>query len=120
MTADNEGKVLLTTQYRVPRDIANVLNSHIYKGRYDTAPTCQAPLNGFRFVDVPRSRSFERNEKYVNKDEIRYCIELARQSSMEYDSIMVLTPVRLSVDSHMLLCLHSPLNGALLVAWNND
>jgi hypothetical protein len=94
MTADNEGKVLLTTQYRVPRDIANVLNSHIYKGRYDTAPTCQAPLNGFRFVDVPRSRSYERNEKYVNKDEIRYCIELARQSSKEYDSIMVLTPVR--------------------------
>jgi superfamily I DNA and/or RNA helicase len=95
LTNDNEGKILLTTQYRVPRDIANILNSRIYHGVYNTAPTCQAPLHGFRFVDVRRNRSYDQNQKYVNKDEVRYCIELVRQSRKEYQSFMILTPVRL-------------------------
>jgi hypothetical protein len=49
-------KVKLTSQYRVPRDIANLLNARIYLGDYVTAPECRAPSRGFNFVDIPEDR----------------------------------------------------------------
>jgi hypothetical protein len=87
------GKIKLTTQYRVPRDIANLLDARIYKGDYVTPLSCKVPLKGFNFVHVPVCHG---RKKYVNENEIRKCLELAKNCLREgSDSIMVLTPVRL-------------------------
>jgi hypothetical protein len=87
------GKVKLTSQYRVPRDIANLLNARIYLGDYVTAPECRAPSKGFHFVDVPENRR-QAGGKYVNDAEVQYCLDLVREAKREgRTSVMVLTPV---------------------------
>lgn len=92
-TVDNDGKVLLKSQYRVPRDIANLLNARIYSGNYLTPISCSVPSRGFHFVDVPENK-YRRDAKYVNSDEVDYCLELVQESRMEgFESIMILTPV---------------------------
>ena len=95
LSQDADTKVKLTTQYRVPRDIANLLNDRIYKGNYKTALECGVPMKGFHFIDVPEESRYGReNEKYVNKREIARCIELVQARIREgFDSLMVLTPV---------------------------
>ena len=85
----NCGKIKLTTQYRVPRDIASLLNDRIYKGDYKTAPECGAPLQGFHLIHVPASGY---DKKYENKNESEQCFKLV-QKSIGDGSIMVLTPV---------------------------
>ena len=40
------GKVMLTSQYRVPRDIAEMLNSRVYRGQYNTCPRAIVPDSG--------------------------------------------------------------------------
>ena len=87
-------KVKLTTQYRVPHDIANLLNDRIYRGDYKTAPTCKAPLKGFQFVDVPEVANRAGGEQYLNDREIHECIRiLEKLHRAGSTSIMVLTPV---------------------------
>jgi hypothetical protein len=103
LTAD-KGKIKLTTQYRVPHDIANLLNNRIYEGDYQTAPESRAPLRGFHFVHIPGPvveqnsekkgrKKYDRNSE-INKDEIQRCLEIVLQSKKEgIESIMILTPV---------------------------
>lgn len=45
LTTDT-GKIMLDTQYRVPRDIAEMLNMRVYKGQYKTCPTAKVPTSG--------------------------------------------------------------------------
>ena len=45
LTTDT-GKVLLDTQYRVPRDIAEMLNARVYRGQYKTCPHAKVPNSG--------------------------------------------------------------------------
>ena len=45
LTIDS-GKVILKMQYRVPRDIAEMLNSRIYGGNYKTPPEARVPMSG--------------------------------------------------------------------------
>ena len=45
LTIDS-GKIMLTMQYRVPRDIAEMLNIRIYRGNYKTSPTARVPMSG--------------------------------------------------------------------------
>jgi hypothetical protein len=83
-------KIKLTTQYRVPRDIAAILNARIYGGDYNTPETCRVPDRGFILVDTP----IDRQEKYVNRNEIERCLDLVRQLHQSGESsIMLLTPV---------------------------
>jgi superfamily I DNA and/or RNA helicase len=93
LSVDNDEKIQLTTQYRVPHDIADLLNARIYKGNYHTAHECKAPRQGFQFVHVSYSHE---SQKYVNDNEIQHCVDLVRQLVRDKgtDSIMVLTPVR--------------------------
>ncbi|KAG7340019.1 AAA domain containing protein [Nitzschia inconspicua] len=85
-------KIKLTVQYRVPRDIAAVLNARVYKGDYTTPESCRAPHKGFVLVDV----STDRREKYVNNNEINQCMYLVRQLRIQSNSasIMFLTPYK--------------------------
>jgi hypothetical protein len=102
----DKGKIKLTTQYRVPRDIANLLNCRIYQGDYQTAPECRAPLRGFHFVHIPgpveeysrkKGRKKYDRKSEINQDEIQCCLELVLQSKKDgHESIMVLTPVSLT------------------------
>lgn len=46
------GKVMLTLQYRVPRDIAEMLNSRVYRGQYRTCPTAKVPDSGLSSKNV--------------------------------------------------------------------
>jgi len=84
------GKIKLTTQYRVPMDIASLLNDRIYKGDYKTAPECGAPLQGFHLINVPASGY---DKKYENKNESEECFRLV-QNFIGVGSIMVLTPYK--------------------------
>lgn len=45
LTIDS-GKIMLTMQYRVPRDIAEMLSIRIYRGNYTTSPTARVPMSG--------------------------------------------------------------------------
>lgn len=44
------GTVMLTTQYRVPRDIAEMLNARVYRGQYNTCLTAKVPDSGLSFL----------------------------------------------------------------------
>jgi hypothetical protein len=63
-----KGKIKLTTQYRVP-DIANLLNSRIYKGDYQTAPE-QGTVERFSFVHIPGPIAEQKSEKKGRKSTI--------------------------------------------------
>jgi hypothetical protein len=91
-TIHDESKIKLTKQYRVPRNIAAVLNARIYDGDYQTPVECAVPAEGFTFINVPS----DRNEKYVNKNEVEYCLDLVDQLNREKreSTKLVLTPVR--------------------------
>jgi hypothetical protein len=91
----SQGKVNLTTQYRVPRDIANMLNQCIYSGKYNTPMYAIVPEFGFKFLHVPYC---ENQRKYVNKNEIQVTLKLIERNVQEgKTSIMVLTPVSMSL-----------------------
>jgi len=45
LTIDS-GKAMLKTQYRVPRDIAEILNSRVYRGSYKTCPNARVQMSG--------------------------------------------------------------------------
>lgn len=92
LTIDS-GKVMLTTQYRVPQDIANMLNHRVYRGQYNTCPLAGVPTSGLRMVDVTYSES--PRKKYVNPNEVERGLRLLNQLSLEYDisSTLVITPV---------------------------
>lgn len=52
LTIDS-GKIMLTMQYRVPRDIAEMLNIRIYRGNYKTSPTARVPMSGMmQLIDM--------------------------------------------------------------------
>jgi hypothetical protein len=87
----------LTMQYRVPRDIADILNARIYNGSYQTSPRC-VPNHGLAFKHVPLAIDPQREN--VNPVEIAEVLGLLRDkiaaSRSGNLSVMVLTPVRLS------------------------
>jgi hypothetical protein len=92
---DFDGKILLRQQFRVPYDLAQILNICIYGGDYVTAPGCTAPRQGFHFVNVARSGDTSFHKRYINKNEIHRTKELVDQSFKEsLTNIMILTPVR--------------------------
>lgn len=92
LRVDDGSLVTLFLQYRVPRDIASILNTYIYNGRYETPWDSSTVATGFNLIHVERSRRTE--ESYVNRDEITKCIDiLKRLLSSGEESIMVITPV---------------------------
>jgi len=93
LTSDS-GKVMLTTQYRVPKDVADILNHRVYRGQYNTCPDANVPLSGLRMVDVSWSEHPRR--KYVNPNEVQKGIALLRQLTLDYEisNTLVITPVR--------------------------
>ena len=94
----DNGKVKLSTQYRVPRDIANLLNARIYRGDYNTADTCNVPLKGFTMVHVRDNDGYRgEGKRYINEAEIDQCLEIVREliAQERTKSIMILTPVSL-------------------------
>ena len=89
LSLDSGEKVKLTTQYRVPRDIAAILNDRVYNGDYKTAPSCKAPAQGLRFVDVRQDA--EPRRKYVNRYEVDEVLDIIARHQEE--QVMVITPV---------------------------
>jgi AAA domain len=90
----SQGKVSLSSQYRVPRDIANILNGCIYSGKYNTPKDANVPEFGFMFVHVPYC---EGHQKYVNENEIKATLDIiARKVEDGKTNILVLTPVSMT------------------------
>lgn len=96
LTVDS-GKVTLTKQYRVPKDIADMLNHRVYGGQYNTCPLASVPLSGLHMVNVPWSESQFR--KYVNPNEVERGISMLEKLVLDYDisSTLVITPVRFQI-----------------------
>ena len=92
LTIDSS-KVMLTTQYRVPKDIADMLNTRIYKGTYNTCPSAKVPHRGLFVENVLEDPNPRR--KYVNLNEIEKGLEFIHQLSHdpEIRNILVITPV---------------------------
>jgi superfamily I DNA and/or RNA helicase len=91
---EGEGKVTLTTQYRVPKDIADMLNAHIYRGLYNSCPCANIPSQGLKTVNVTEAFSCN-NRKYVNEAEVARGIALVRDlmNDDQISSILIITPV---------------------------
>ncbi|KAL7518609.1 hypothetical protein ACHAWX_003421, partial [Stephanocyclus meneghinianus] len=70
------GKIMLTKQYRVPKDIAEMLNHRVYRGQYNTCPRANVPLSGLYMINVPWSEGPKR--KYVNPNEVEKGLELLK------------------------------------------
>lgn len=89
------GKVMLTTQYRVPKDIADMLNHRVYHGQYNTCPNSSIPVAGLHMVNVKWSESQQRR-KYVNPNEVEEGLKLLKKLSLDcaVSSTLVITPVR--------------------------
>lgn len=90
---DRGGKILLKKQYRVPKDIANILNVCVYNGDYRTPPNSRVPDRGFHLVHV-NGDSTRGYKKYENESEVQKCLELVIIHYPSAKNIMVLTPVR--------------------------
>lgn len=90
------GKIMLTTQYRVPKDIADMLNQRVYRGQYNTCPRSEVPLAGLRMVNVPFAEDPRR--KYVNPNEVREGLDLLLEMRLDCDisSTLIITPVSTS------------------------
>ena len=91
---DNDTKIFLTKQYRVPKDIAEILNSRVYKGLYQTVEDMYIPHEGLKIVHVPVDRKPRR--KYVNSFEVEKGLSLlrdAQRKSVRELSVLVITPV---------------------------
>jgi len=58
LTVDS-GKIMLTMQYRVPRDIAEMLNIRVYRGNCKTCPNAGVPMSGMsqQILNVHWSKS---------------------------------------------------------------
>ena len=93
LSLDRGEKVKLTTQYRVPRDIADLLNDRVYKGDYKTSSICNAPKRGLYFIGV--ESDLNPRKKYVNKFEVDKILEIIAHHPEEH--IMILTPVSQSL-----------------------
>jgi len=89
----HDGKVKLTSQYRVPRDIADILNIHIYKGSYVTSPNASVPSVGLKVINV--LEEYHTNRKYVNNAEVDQGIALIDELNLEdhISSVLIITPV---------------------------
>ena len=99
---DNDTKIFLTKQYRVPKDIAEILNSRIYKGLYKTVDNMGIPHEGLKIVHVPLDRKPRR--KYVNSFEVEKGLSLLRDAQrkcIREISALVITPVSV----HMIILL---------------
>eukprot|EP00804_Cyclotella_cryptica_P025558 CCRYP_002821-RD/>CCRYP_002821-RD protein AED:0.06 eAED:0.06 QI:49/1/1/1/1/1/7/146/1058 len=88
------GKILLTKQYRVPKDIAEMLNQRVYRGRYKTCPTANVPMSGLRMINTPWSECPKR--KYVNPNEVEKGLDLLNRLSLDYkiSSVLIITPYK--------------------------
>lgn len=92
---------MLTTQYRVPKDIAEMLNHRVYRGNYNSFPNLRV-ISGLQMVNVPWSESQSR--KYVNPNEVERGLSLLDKLTMDYEirSTLVITPVSICLNSLLL------------------
>ena len=92
--SEGEGKVTLTTQYRVPKDIADMLNVHVYKGLYKSSPNSDIPSQGLKVINVTEDH-YRNNRKYVNEAEVARGIALVHDLNLDdsISSILIITPV---------------------------
>eukprot|EP00978_Attheya_sp_CCMP212_P016586 scaffold43631_cov45-Attheya_sp.AAC.1 len=92
----DKGKVILNTQYRVPRDIADLLNDRIYRGQYNTSPGAGVPLVGLQLINVPKDQN--PRKKYTNSNEVQEALQLIEENELDDNgkswSMMVLTPYK--------------------------
>lgn len=88
------GKVMLTTQYRVPKDIADMLNVRVYNGKYKTCPNAGVPHFGLTVIDVPEDLNPRR--KYVNSREVERGLKLADRLLLDdsISSVLIITPYK--------------------------
>lgn len=89
----DEGKLMLTEQYRVPRDIADMLNARIYNGLYNTSPLANVPSLGLNVCHVEEDSN--PRKKYVNSHEVQYGLQLVEELSCDetIDDFLIITPV---------------------------
>ncbi|GFH53878.1 hypothetical protein CTEN210_10354 [Chaetoceros tenuissimus] len=87
-------KILLKTQYRVPKDIADLLNVHVYKGDYITCPNSPVPARGLNIVHC--MEDYSENRKYINLWEVDKALslfyKLKRDASVA--NILIITPYK--------------------------
>ena len=95
LTIDNS-KVMLTTQYRVPKDIADILNARVYKGAYNTCSTADVPLLGLNVIHVDEDPN--PRKKYVNSNEVEKGLRLVDELILDnrISDILIITPVSIA------------------------
>lgn len=86
-------KVLLKIQYRVPKDIADLLNVHVYKGDYITCPNSPIPPRGLNIVHC--MEDYSENRKYINIWEVDKALSLFYKLKRNpcIANILIITPV---------------------------
>jgi hypothetical protein len=88
-------KIALTSQYRVPRDIASILNECVYSGGYNTPPKCPVPTKGLVLRHVAANN--HSRKKYVNMNEVGHIVKILIKAMHSRVGLsggaLVLTPV---------------------------
>ena len=91
-------KYYFEQQYRIPRSIANILNQHVYHGRYRTDDSIQDCTNAVVIHNVPHHRqapgldNSEAVNIYYNKDEIQKVLALYRELTQTSNDIFIIAP----------------------------
>ena len=99
----DHAKIMLTTQYRVPRDIADILNVRVYKGLYNTPTNADVPSFGLTVVDIKEDPN--PRKAYVNSNENQYGLQLLDQLMLarNISDVLIITPVS---GSHEFIIIH--------------
>ena len=92
-------KYYFEQQYRIPRSIANILNQHVYHGRYRTDDSIQDCTNAVIIHNVPHYRQVPNPDNqagaanlYYNNDEIQKVLALYRELVHASDDIFIIAP----------------------------
>ena len=79
--------------------VAEMLNSHVYHGSYNTCASAKVPSRGLNVINVQEDDNPRR--KYVNSHEVSEGMRLINklQADPHISNILVITPVSISIQS---------------------
>jgi len=93
----------LTTQYRIPRDVANILDRRIYEGEYKSDESVSRGAVRFHFLNPPEQKHRRRRPKNHRDSEwdmeqASKAAQIAIRSQNSGKSVIIMTPYRIMCD----------------------
>ncbi|KDQ57105.1 hypothetical protein JAAARDRAFT_95213, partial [Jaapia argillacea MUCL 33604] len=86
-----QGAIFLDTQYRMPRPIGDFISRHMYKGQLKTVHAI-SDRSSCRLVDVPNGKEKQSGKSWVNLEEVKAVMHIARRCVQQSRNFRIITP----------------------------